>query len=251
MKLRSTLTAAVALLGLSACVPAPFGPSTPGPAPVVLSVSANTGTPVEDVVIGRSAQGREVRAQRYGSGPRVVLVVGQIHGNEQAPLVVTNAAARYGWTDITTWVIPTLNPDGAANGQRVNGQGIDLNRDGRNKHAFETRTLDNFINVYKPEVVVHVHSPSNYTGYWGGPLAQGIAQRTAARTNIDHRGSMRTCGGTASCLWHGHAGQTVLLEVPAISGGDCSGCSDNRTQNTEAHVDWIAWVLMEEIDSAL
>jgi protein MpaA len=57
------------------------------------------------------------------------LVIGVIHGDEGAGLPVLDLLA--GMTlpaGIDLWLLPTLNPDGFANGQRGNGNGVDLNR---------------------------------------------------------------------------------------------------------------------------
>lgn len=83
------------------------------------------------LTIGHSVQGRPIAAiGRSGASPHaVVLVVGSIHGNEQAGIPVAQAlehvAAPAG---VTLWIVPTLNPDGVAAGTRQNAHGVDLNR---------------------------------------------------------------------------------------------------------------------------
>jgi protein MpaA len=81
------------------------------------------------IQLGRSWQGRPIRAIEVGnrSGIRV-LVVGCIHGNETAGISVARALARLHPRDLDLWIIPDLNPDGAAAGSRGNGHGVDLNR---------------------------------------------------------------------------------------------------------------------------
>ena len=81
--------------------------------------------------IGRSAQGRALRAVRIGpaDAPTRVLVVGCIHGNECAGTAVTRRLrAIPPPAGTSVWVIDDLNPDGRARGTRQNARGVDLNR---------------------------------------------------------------------------------------------------------------------------
>jgi protein MpaA len=58
-----------------------------------------------------------------------VLVVGCIHGNEPAGQAVTHLLRRtLPSRPVDAWLIDDLNPDGRAAGTRVNGRGVDLNR---------------------------------------------------------------------------------------------------------------------------
>jgi protein MpaA len=83
-----------------------------------------------DDVIGTSAQGRPITASHRGTpGGTVVLVVGVIHGNENAGLaIVDRLAAMPLPAGVDLWLLPTINPDGYANDVRGNGNGVDLNR---------------------------------------------------------------------------------------------------------------------------
>jgi protein MpaA len=58
-----------------------------------------------------------------------VLVVGCIHGNEPAGIAVTTALRTLAVPrGVDLWLVPVLNPDGAAAGTRGNADGVDLNR---------------------------------------------------------------------------------------------------------------------------
>ncbi|MDQ3645209.1 MAG: DUF2817 domain-containing protein [Actinomycetota bacterium] len=102
------------------------------------SASAPAGTAVERQAasarvetIGRSVQGRPIRAVRVGSprAPIRVLVVGQIHGTEPAGRAVTRRLRRVRPPPgVELWLVDELNPDGAAAGTRQNAHGVDLNR---------------------------------------------------------------------------------------------------------------------------
>jgi N-acetylmuramoyl-L-alanine amidase len=82
-------------------------------------------------VIGRSAEGRPIRALRIGS-PRArvkLLVVGAVHGNEPAGRAVVQRLRRARPPRGTAlWLIDDANPDGSAAGSRHNANGVDLNR---------------------------------------------------------------------------------------------------------------------------
>lgn len=82
-------------------------------------------------VVGRSAQGRPIELHQLGdpkwSGE--LLVFGCIHGDECAAGGVEPLGGG-GCPDPSAdiYVVPDLNPDGAAAGSRLNGRGVDLNR---------------------------------------------------------------------------------------------------------------------------
>jgi protein MpaA len=81
------------------------------------------------VPLGRSWQGRAIEAVEVGdpAGTRV-LVVGSVHGDETAGIAVARALARLAPRGLDLWIVPDLNPDGAAAGTRRNAHGVDLNR---------------------------------------------------------------------------------------------------------------------------
>jgi beta-lactamase class A len=103
--------------------------------------------------IGRSVEGRDIRAISYGSGPTNVLLWSQMHGDEStATMALADIfafladspehplARRLGERLTTVWV-PMLNPDGAERFQRRNAMGIDINRDARALATPEARAL--------------------------------------------------------------------------------------------------------------
>jgi protein MpaA len=82
-------------------------------------------------VIGHSSQGRPITATTVGDpkAPVRVLVVGCIHGNEQAGIAIARRLATIAPPKtLALWIVPVLNPDGVAANTRQNGRGIDLNR---------------------------------------------------------------------------------------------------------------------------
>jgi hypothetical protein len=85
--------------------------------------------------IGVSEQGRAINAYSFGSGGRIVLFTGAIHGNEYS-----SRDLMYAWIDeldrnasnipsgTRVIVVPVINPDGIALGSRYNANRVDLNR---------------------------------------------------------------------------------------------------------------------------
>jgi len=81
-------------------------------------------------IIGYSAQGRPIVASHRGTPDgTVILVVGVIHGNEDAGLAILQDLRTMQLPpNIDLWLMDAMNPDGVANDERHNGNGVDLNR---------------------------------------------------------------------------------------------------------------------------
>jgi murein DD-endopeptidase MepM/ murein hydrolase activator NlpD len=115
-------------------------PSRPSATPLPLDTPARpTPTPgveARGVDIGHSVQGRPLTAYRFGEGPLKVVLVGNIHGGyeantyELARRLVAHFHARAGSVPaaVSLWILPTINPDGLAAGERRNANDVDLNR---------------------------------------------------------------------------------------------------------------------------
>lgn len=103
---------------------------------------------VHDAVLGRSAEGRPIRVAVIGdrSAPVRVLVVGSVHGNEGAGRLLAAALRRRppALRDVALWVVPDLNPDGAAAGTRQNARGVDLNRNFPDAWRAQGRPFDTY-----------------------------------------------------------------------------------------------------------
>jgi hypothetical protein len=132
-------------------------------------------------VIGHSVQGRAIVAyHRYTLGQlgaRPMLVVGQMHGDEETgKRVVAQLLARALPADVDLWIIPTVNPDGDVHNTRGNAHGIDLNRNfpvnwvkraigtryssGRKPvNQPETKAVRAFLLSVKPWRTVSFHNP--------------------------------------------------------------------------------------------
>jgi murein DD-endopeptidase MepM/ murein hydrolase activator NlpD len=101
---------------------------SPTPTPIPTDHSAE--------VIGYSVQGRPIAAYRLGEGPIKVVLIGDIHGEVEANtyLLAEQLLKHFqGYpnqvpSEVSLWIIPTMNPDGLAMGQRWNASQVDLNR---------------------------------------------------------------------------------------------------------------------------
>jgi len=115
--------------------PSPFAP-TPAPSPTPPLPA--TPTPITDPgqVIGHSVQGHPLLAYRIGRGAIKVVLVGDIHGADEANtwLLARQLLAHFQAhpdqvpTQVSLWILPTMNPDGLATGHRWNAHNVDLNR---------------------------------------------------------------------------------------------------------------------------
>lgn len=127
--------------------------------------------------IGYSHQGRPLRIRRIGNGPRRVIWVGGIHGNEregaisteQLPIALSRVAGALG--EVTLTILEDVNPDGTAHGRRGNAKGVDLNRNypatnflpgpkyGRRPlDQPEAKALHDLVRAERPHLVIVAHS---------------------------------------------------------------------------------------------
>ena len=199
-------------------------------------------------VIGRSHEGRTIKVHRYGdfSGPRRILVVGCIHGNECEGSEVTRRLARGALpAGLDLWVVHNLNRDGYRLRVRQNARGVDLNRNFRSEWVpigerwdpeysgprpwseRETRIARDLIRRVRPDVTIWYHQPQAVVRAWGGSRA--TARRYARLAREPYR-SIRWPPGTAA-NWQNHrfpGKASFVVELPAGELSDRRGARHAR-----------------------
>ena len=186
-----------ATLSASTATPATPTSATPDPA----QVGADTDGPWQSA--GTSIQGRPIRTLTLGHGPRRVLFIGGIHGDEaegsyttdQLPDAFTAASLA---DRVTLTIIEDANPDGRAAKTRGNANGVDVNRNfpapnfdptepangGTPLSQPESRTVYKLIEETNPDLIVVTHSwqDKQFINY-DGP-ARDIAELFAATSGL-------------------------------------------------------------------
>ena len=131
----TTLATTTTLASTTTVGPTTQAPTTQAPTTLVPTTLAPTTTAAPsdylgEEVIGYSVQGRPIVASHRGTpGGTVILIVGVIHGDENAGLAVLEQLRTMPLPPNTDlWLMDAMNPDGLANDVRHNGNGVDLNR---------------------------------------------------------------------------------------------------------------------------
>ncbi len=191
------------------------------------------------VTIGRSARGRPISLREYGANEegRRVLVFGCTHGTECAADSIPRF--QYGCpTPSGIFYVPNLNPDGFAMGTRLNGRGVDLNRNfpsgwqpigqrwdleysgPRPFSEPETRLAARLIRALHPDVTIWFHQEAEpMVRAWGpsAPLARRFDRylRSLRYTNVPFR-RLPWLSGTAP-NWQNHrfpGTASFVVELP-------------------------------------
>ncbi len=167
--------------------------------------------------LGLSEHGREIVATELGDpkAKRKILVIGEIHGDERAGTPIAERLANGpALPDTDLWIVPQLNPDGAADRTRQNANGVDLNRNfpwrwRKSGEAFdqeysgrkalserESRIAYNLILDVKPEITIWFHQPLGLVDLSGGDAR--IERRFARLAGLPTRRLTRYRGSAAS-----------------------------------------------------
>ena len=117
--------------------------------------------------IGRSVQGRAIEMYRIGHGPVCVLMWSQMHGNESTTtrglfdllnfLYSERQFSELISQELSLFIIPQLNPDGAHAYTRVNANQIDLNRDAQDLSQPESLALRKAFEKAAPHFCFNLH----------------------------------------------------------------------------------------------
>lgn len=221
--------------------------------------------------IGTSVLGQPIWAEYYGPATptSVVLVIGQVHGNECAPSRFVRAVRAMQRREYGVWLIPTLDPDGYAWYSRYNITGRDLNTDGWTVSQPETRALMAFTAKVRPVLTVHVHSPNGQIGWYGlgsyvpddpgrsGAVLSGqIAQYVAARSGLEMAGAGSRSDRSRWLLWQGQrlvhpTGDSLLVEVHAVADSEVPFARPRPATQPVAVVDAECQLVLAALDRYL
>jgi protein MpaA len=222
----------------------------PSPAVTTASLTApptpvqnNTSEPDVWEIVGTSVQGRPIRARTFGQGPRKVLFIGGIHGDEPEGAYSTAelpaAFAATGLADVVTLtILEDANPDGRAAGTRDNANGVDVNRNfpatnfdatnpsngGEPLNQPESRAVFDTIDRIKPNLVLVAHSWAGrrFINY-DGP-AREIAERFSAASGlpVEQSSSFAPTPGSLGSYFGRDRG-TPVLTIEVLKGSDPKG----------------------------
>jgi protein MpaA len=196
--------------------------------PVAGRAAIKCSAPVKACTAGASVKGKSIKYTKFGDGPNTTLLIGSIHGDEQAGALLLNRFCGYLKENRnllcynTVIIVPIVNPDGFAKKTRYNADGIDLNRnfpsDNRvnDEHSGsfalnepESWYLYKIINTFKPKKILTFHESLGCIDY-DGP-ADAIAGRLATKCKLPVRKLGAKPGSFGS-----YAGQTLNIPIVTI-----------------------------------
>jgi len=199
--------------------------------------------------VGRSADGGTLAVEAFGSGPKTVLVLGGIHGDETRSVEVARLLADYlaatpeAVLGKTVAILSDANPSGAARRTRTNASGVDLNRNfaarnwqpgtmGRRDYPGpspgsepETQAIIRAFERLRPGRIISLHATARdeACNNFDGP-AEGLARLMAAQNgypvlaNIGHP----TPGSLGSWAGIDRGVPVITLELPeSRPGAEC------------------------------
>jgi hypothetical protein len=143
-------------------------------------------------ILGHSHEGRPIRLLQTGAGPTPVLIWSQMHGDEptatRALLDLFAMFSRHRHDDIiesilnnlTLYIIPMLNPDGAERFTRRTATGIDMNRDALALRTPEGKILKKVCDAYAPAWAYSLHDQEPRYSTGGTKHAAAVSLLAAA-----------------------------------------------------------------------
>ncbi len=204
-------------------------------------------------VVSTSVNGRPIvlihRARPEAT--RRLLVIGSMHGDERAGTrVVRRLLTRAKLPrDLDLWLIPTMNPDGAAADRRTNANGVDLNRNfpyrwhrsartatwsgTRPLSEPESETVRSVVRRVDPQLTVIFHQPLFGVGKVDGGMRTVRALAAGMRLPVREYSCGSVCYGTFSG-WVNH--RTDGLAVTVEFGRSASAWRIGRAATTLVQV---------------
>lgn len=189
-------------------------------------------------VIGESVEGRDIYQKAFGKGDPTILIIGGFHGEEIRGAELALAFAEYlnAQKDLElkerVIIIPVLNPDGLIRQERLNANGVDINRNFPTQNWTteargprynpgtapasepETKLMMALLDQYQPQRIISIHSPLEMVNY-DGP-GRDLAEKMAAHNGYPVTGDI---GYPTPGSFGNYAGvekqiPTITLELP-------------------------------------
>lgn len=126
-------------------------------------------------VVGRSVEQRDIYMVKAGTGKTKVMLWSQMHGDESTATMALldlfnflrkgeqlDSVRQQILNNVTLYIVPMLNPDGAEQFQRRNALQIDLNRDALRLQSPEARLLKNLRDSLNPDFGFNLHDQSRH-----------------------------------------------------------------------------------------
>ncbi|MBN1342049.1 MAG: DUF2817 domain-containing protein [Phycisphaerae bacterium] len=187
----------------------------------------------QQVMVGRSVEGRLITCEIFGTGDDVVLIMATIHGTEPAgtPLVHRLAEHLRRHPELLEGrriiLLAVANPDGMACGTRCNMRRVDLNRNfpaqnwaNRPQNGPsplsepESRAVFDLIVGYAPDRIVSIHQPLACIDY-DGP-GRGLAEAMSAASGLPVRRLGGQPGSLGSYVGGTRGVAIVTVELPGF-----------------------------------
>ncbi|MFK7049063.1 M14 metallopeptidase family protein [Flavobacterium davisii] len=128
----------------------------------------------QKTILGQSVEGRPIYSVTFGTGTTKIFMWSQMHGNESTTtkalfdffkfLDSNDSLAKAIAEACTLFIIPIVNPDGAAAYTRVNANQIDLNRDSVALTQPESQILRKVFQEFKPDFCFNLHDQRTIFG---------------------------------------------------------------------------------------
>lgn len=118
--------------------------------------------------------------------PRLLVLSG-VHGNEHAGILsvphLLERLVALGEPRVRVGIVTPVNPIGAAEGSRFNGQGFDINRDFRRFDTEEARIVRKVIADFRPNLIVSLHEGPQDASFVfvNRSTPDGLAERAIAQ----------------------------------------------------------------------
>ncbi len=176
---------------------------------ILLLAAGGCQTPYRQTgIAGYSLGGKPIEYQMHGRSGPLVMVIASIHGNEPAgtPLARRLDEILSQKPELIegkrVLIVPVANPDGYLTRQRLNGSGVDLNRNfptgnrvnsarnGRPLSEPESRVLLELIEKHRPDHVISIHQPLKVLDYDGPGLELAEAMRKWCQLPVKRVGSL-------------------------------------------------------------